>query len=336
MSCPNVSVIVLNWNGKRFLEKCLTSLLDQSYNNYEVLLVDNGSTDDSVGFVQQHFGSERRLRILSLNENFGFSKGNNIGIKNALGNYVIILNNDTFVCRSFVEALVSVAESDLNMASVGCRILSMNGRTWFSQKFTNKGFVVPIFLQNLVRNRSDSISNTFCQNLANSGCACLFRKDVLDKIGGYDEDFMADCEDWDLGYRINLAGYKSVHLPSALVFHYGGGSAGYPPSRYARIFRNELFMYFKNYSSLNLIMRFPFFAFIVLPFSHMGFVVRQLSSNRGFKKDKGALYLFALLKAYSMFLSDLKIFTSKRYNIQKLRRITDDELFTETKTKFFV
>lgn len=336
MNKPEVSVIVLNWNGKRFLSDCLGSLLNQSYSSYEVLLVDNGSTDDSLQFASEAFGKNSRLRILALTENYGFSRGNNIGINNSRGQYVIILNNDTRVRKDFIKELVSIAKSDPQVASVGCRILSMNGKTWFSQKFTNGGFVVPLFLQNLVRNRVEAISGRYCRNLANSGCACLFRKEVISKIGGYDEDFLADYEDWDLGYRINLAGYKSVHIPLALVFHVGGGSAGYRPERYERIYRNIMLSNFKNYDTFNLLTRFPFFIFVLLPLSHLGFVIRQLVVGRHFRRNESLGYFLALAKGYVMFLTKLRVFSSKRYIVQKLRSTSDKELFRNTLCEFFL
>jgi GT2 family glycosyltransferase len=326
-----VSVIVLNWNGKRFLDACLGSLLRQNCLSYEILLVDNGSSDGSVEYVRDRFGKDPRLRIITLGKNFGFSKGNNIGTRHANGKYVIILNNDTIVNENFVTALVTVAESDAKIASVGCKILTMDGDIWFSQKFTNCGFIVPIFLQSLVSARIDDISDRRSTNLANSGCACLFNKEVLCNIGGYDEDFLADWEDWDLGYRINLAGYKSVYTSLPLVFHLGGGSFGYPPERYSRVYRNTLSTYFKNYESVNLVTRFFFLAFFLLPISHIGSVVRQyLISSRKLRRHEMLGHFLSLSKGYWMFLSGLKVYSKKRYFIQKLRRTSDKDIFEET------
>lgn len=334
---PLVSVVVLNWNGRRFLDDCLGSLLRQNFTDYEVLLVDNGSTDDSLDFVRETFSNESRLRVIELGANFGFSKGNNLGVDYARGKYIIVLNNDTTVREGFVRELVGVAESDSRIASVGCRVLSVDGGTWFSQKFMNGGFIVPLFLQNLVRSRVDYVSDRCCVNLANSGCACLFRKAAFWELGGYDEDFVADWEDWDLGYRINLAGYKSVYIPAALVIHCGGGSFGYPPDRYARIYRNTLLTHFKNYDVRNLILRFSFFALILLPLSHIGFIVRQLLvGNRKFNRSKMLSYFLSLARAYSMFLRELRVFSKKRFVIQKLRRKSDREVFRSTLSRYFL
>ena len=335
MDKPRVSVIVLNWNGKHFLDKCLGSLLNQDFSDFEVLLVDNGSTDSSVEFVRNTFGEDSRLRIVALNKNYGFSKGNNIGIKNSMSDYVIILNNDTEVRKNFITELVEIAESDYQIGSVGCKILFQKGNVWFSQKFMNEGFIVPFFLQTLVEDRIENISNNFAINLANSGCAVLYRKIVLDAVGAFDEDFRSNWEDWDLGYRINLAGFKSVCIPMPLVFHVGGGSEGFLPARYVRIYRNMLFTYFKNYETRNLFIRFPIFLFILLPLNHFGWIFHRLITGRtrDFCREQALQYSFSIIVGLLGFLIHLKIFSKKRTLIQRLRKVADREIFLKTHLK---
>lgn len=330
----SVSVIVLNWNGKHFLGRCLGSLLDQSYPDYEILLVDNGSTDRSVEFVKESFGKNATLRIIALKENYGFCKGNNIGIKHANGDYIIILNNDTEVTESFITQLVRIAESNRQIGSVGCKILTKNRKIWFSQKFTNGGFIVPFFLQTLVENHIEAISGSFTANLANSGCAVLYRKSILDKLGSYDEDFWSNWEDWDLGYRINLAGCKSMHISEPLVFHVGGGSEGFSPERYTRIYRNMLFAYFKNYELKNIVIRFPVLLYILLPLYHIGwFLHRIIAKPPEFNRKKMIQYFFSIIRAYVQFLLNLSVFMKKRYNVQNLRTLSDKEIFARTQRK---
>jgi len=203
---PLVSVIVLNWNGKRFLKKCIGSLLKQNYSRYEIMLVDNGSTDGSLEFVESIFDKPPKLKIVALNKNYGFSKGNNLGIKTSHSEFIIILNNDTEVEENFVGKMVQTAELSADIGSVGCKILFNNKKMWFSQKFTNSGLIVPYFLQTIMNNKLEEISNSFNTNLSNSGCAVLYRKSIIDKIGGFDEEYWSNWEDWDLGYRINIAG----------------------------------------------------------------------------------------------------------------------------------
>jgi GT2 family glycosyltransferase len=333
-----VTVIVLNWNGKRFLQKCIGSLLDQEYLTYEVLLVDNASTDNSIEFVQGLFGNPPKLRILSLQENYGFSKGNNIGIKSCTkSDYVIILNNDTEVEKNFVKKMVQTAEISPEIGSVGPKILFNNKKMWFSQKFTNNGFIVPYFLQTIMNKKLEEISNSFNTNLSNSGCAVLYRKSIIDKIGGFDEDFWSNWEDWDLGYRINIAGFKSVCIPDPLVYHVGGGSEGSSPERFVRIYRNELFMYFKNYDTKSLLFRFPFLLFVFQPIYHLvWFLQRLLARSPELYRGREFDYFISRERALFSFLCNLKIFIKKRYLVQKIRKTSDDEIFDNTECKYII
>jgi len=331
---PIASVIVLNWNGKRFLGKCIASLLNQSASDYEVLLVDNGSADNSVELIRKNFADDPRLRIVELGYNYGFSKGNNLGIKSANGKYVIVLNNDTEVKPNFVSKLVSVAESDNNIASVSCKIMHYDGSVWFGQYFTNGGLIVPFFTQGFSTQYLNRIYNQSSQNLANSGCAVLYKKDVIDRIEGFDEDFWTDWEDYDLGFRTNLAGFKSVYTPEFLVVHLGGGSAGSSPERYVRIYRNMLFTYFKNYDTKDLLTRFPLFLFALLPTLHVGWIVHRLVTRPpDFHRNKSMQYLLSLDKSIISFLLNLKMFVRKRYFIQRLRKVSDSAIFSNTHLK---
>lgn len=331
---PVASIIVLNWNGKRFLENCIRSLLTQDYSSYEVLFVDNGSTDDSVEFVRKQFGNDPKLRIIALGYNFGFSKGNNLGMKQALGKYYIILNNDTEVEPNFVSELVNIADSDTQIGSVSCKILHYDGNVWFGQYFTNKGFIVPFFMQAFSKNYLNALYSHPSVNLANSGCAVLYRKDVIDNIGGFDEDFWSDWEDYDLGYRTNISGYQSVYTPTYLVLHLGGGSAGSSPSRLRRIYRNILATYFKNYSSMNLLIRFPLVLYLLLPLLHSGwFIHRLITRPPDFHRGKETDYILAYPTGLFDFFSDIKIYTKKRYSIQRLRKNSDSKIFKITNIK---
>jgi GT2 family glycosyltransferase len=331
---PIASVIVLNWNGKRFLSKCIASLLEQDCTDYEILLVDNGSVDNSVELVLKEFGKNPRLRIIELGYNYGFSKGNNLGIKCANGKYVIVLNNDTEVKPNFVSKLVAVADSGINIASVSCKIMHYDGTVWFGQYFTNGGFIVPFFTQSFSTQYLNRIYNKSSQNLANSGCAVLYKKDVLDKIEGFDEEFWTDWEDYDLGFRTNLAGFKSVYTPEFLVVHLGGGSAGSSPERYVRIYRNMLFTYFKNYDTKDLLTRFPLFLFALLPALHYGWILHRLITRPSdFHRNQSLQYLLSLEKSIIRFLLNLKIFVRKRYYIQRLRKVSDSTIFSNTHLK---
>lgn len=125
---PFVSVIVLNFNGENYLERCLFSVLGTKYPNFEVIFVDNASTDSSLDLVKKTFGTDKRLRIFKSNNNLGFSAGNNFGFCQARGNYVVFLNNDTIADPYWLTALIDAMEDDATIGLAGSTILSIDGK----------------------------------------------------------------------------------------------------------------------------------------------------------------------------------------------------------------
>jgi GT2 family glycosyltransferase len=340
---PLVSVIILNYNGKRFLDKCLSSILVQSYPNYEVLLVDNNSTDDSVDFVKKNFP---KILVVKNHDNVGFAEGTNIGFKNSKGDYLIALNTDTKVKENFISELVDAAESDSKIGSVSCKVVRSDGLVHDGPVFTNHGFVVPwIFLINGFNNYQEACSH-YNYNLSNCATATLYRKTVIDQIGGFDQDFWAGWEDFDLGYRINLNGFLSVHTPRTTVFHVGSGSFKGSVNHEIRCLRNRFSMLVKNYESRNMLLRFlPFFIITPVFFFFRTVINELMLSLRILKKspirfisridfqgclefrEKYVVFLFGFLT----FLSGIKKPLSKRYSIQKLRVTSDKAIFSRTK-----
>jgi hypothetical protein len=332
---PLVSVIVLNWNGKRFLGDCLSSLLKQAYPNYEVILIDNNSTDGSVEYVKENFA---QVKILQNQRNLGFAEGNNVGIRHAKGKYAIVLNSDTKVQENFIEELVRVAESNEKIGSVGCKIVQYDGSIRYGPVFMNeKGFIVGA--------KSYKTYDRFVRNLANCGCASLYRKSILDKIGMYDPHFWSDWEDHDLGYRINLSGFMSVYTPKTIVFHVGGGSHKvfeHSKERYTRIIRNKLFTYFKNYETKNLVYRFTRSTCETLV-RHVGsilmnelrilckFIKQNPKSTSSLRLVERRKLYTALFKAYLLFLQNLKSIVIEREKVQRLRTVSDSYIFSLTK-----
>jgi GT2 family glycosyltransferase len=308
---PLVVVIILNYNGAPFVEKCLGSILRNSYPNFDVLFIDNNSKDGSADLAEKLFGSDQRLTIIRNEENFGFSVGNNIGFEKAKGKYVIVLSNDTEIQENFIETLVRVAESDDTIASVGCKIVQADGSIRYGPKYMAYGFIVHAFQKQTY--------DRFTVNLANCGCAALYRKSVINKIGGFDALFWTDWEDHDLGYRINLAGFKSVYTPKTTVLHLGGGlTLGLSKERKVRIFRNRLLTYLKNYETKNVLLRFPMIFTLA--------VAREALLILRNKKTS------PILKGILEFLKAIKPILKERKRVQKLRKVSDKQIFGNTRT----
>ncbi len=207
---PLVSVIIVNYNGKTYLEKCLESLMKINYKNYEIILVDNNSTDTSIEFVKNTYPS---ITIIKLNDNYGFAEPNNIGAKNAKGDYLLFLNNDTEVNADFIEEMVKVLKQDPKIAICQSLLLKPNGDVDSSGDF----------IDTLGRAYSSKNKvNEVKKILSARGASMMVRKDSFWDLGGFDKKFFASFEDVDLGWRAWVWGYKIVLVPSSIVYHKGG------------------------------------------------------------------------------------------------------------------
>ena len=209
-STPLVSVIIVNYNGKTLLEKCLKSLMKINYKNYEIILVDNNSTDQSIEFVKNTYPS---ITIIKLNSNYGFAEPNNIGAKNAKGEFLLFLNNDTEVNPNFIGAMVKVLEHDPKIAICQSLLLKPNGEIDSSGDF--------IDTLGQTYSSKDSISEVK-QILSARGASMMVRKKSFWDLEGFDKKFFAAFEDVDLGWRAWLWGYKIVLVPNSIVYHTGG------------------------------------------------------------------------------------------------------------------
>ena len=250
LSVPLVSVIVVNYNGRHLLGDCFRSLIQQTYGNYEIILVDNGSKDDSTSFVKKHFPD---IRILQLSSNIGFAGGTNAGIREARGEYLLTLNNDTCVFPEFIESfiqpmmrgsLVGMCASkmifpDKRINSTGICI-SRSGAAWNRGEFEQD------------RGQYNHEEEVFCPCAG----AALYRRTMLDEIGLFDEDFFLFMEDVDLGFRGQLAGWKCIYVPEARVIHLHGKTAGSDVSIYY-INRNLLWNVVKNFPTRTFLYSIP-------------------------------------------------------------------------------
>jgi len=221
-TAPKVFIIILNWNNWQDTLECLKSLKNLDYPNYEVVVVDNGSTDDSV---KQIINATRKdlVALIETGKNLGFSGGNNVGIKYALehgADYALILNNDTVVESNFLKKLVEVGESDENIGVLGPRINYIEPKdvVWF-----NGGkFSWPLkYNYHLDFRKKEGELKNFKPREVDfiTGAAMFVKRSVFDKIGLLDERFFLYFEDMDFCLRAKSAGFKSVVVPEAKIYH---------------------------------------------------------------------------------------------------------------------
>jgi len=205
-----VSIIIVNYNGKHHLEKCLKSLMEIDYKNYEIILVDNNSSDDSIDFVKKLYPS---LVIIQLEKNYGFAEPNNIGAKKAKGELLLFLNNDTIVKPNFITELVKVIKTDSKIAICQSFLLKPNGEIDSSGDFVDT----------LGRAYSSRKKVSEVREILSArGAAMLIRKESFFDLGQFDKHFFASFEDVDMGWRAWLWGYRVVLVPNSVVYHTGG------------------------------------------------------------------------------------------------------------------
>ncbi len=245
-----VSIIVVNWNGQRFLEDCLSSLTRQTYANREIIFVDNGSTDSSVNYVKEKFPE---VKIVELRENTGFTGGNAAGLKASDGDFVALVNNDTRADDRWLENLlkpmlrdrrIGISASKLIIAGTECIDSAGDGMTSAGVGF-NRGHGADL-------NTHSSLEPVF----AACAAGALHRRKMIDEIGFLDEDFFLYDEDVDLSFRSQLAGWKCVFVPDAIVHHKGNATSVRLSDTHVYYHtRNLEFVWIKNMPAL-LMLRF--------------------------------------------------------------------------------
>jgi GT2 family glycosyltransferase len=244
---PAVSVVVLNYNGKHYLEPCLSSLEKQTCRDFEVILVDNGSSDGSVEYVENNWGW---VRVIALGENLGFCGGNNVGIREARGKYVALLNNDTEVDPRWLEELETALDNALNDGeNVGFCASKMlvHGQPHTIDTAGDVFYACGVggkrgYLEK-DNGQYDEVEYVF------GACAgaALYRRAMLEDIGLLDEDFFIYDDDIDLSFRAQLRGYKCLFVPTAIVYHKIGGTVGKTSDFWLYLSRrNMLYVLIKN------------------------------------------------------------------------------------------
>ena len=288
-----VSVVIPNFNGIAFLDSVLASLEGQTLSNFEVILVDNGSTDGSCSFVTANYPW---VHLIELAENFGFCGAVNAGIRAAKAPYVLLLNNDTEVKEDFVEEMLAAIRRHKNAFSCGARMVQYHDR----DKLDDVGNYYCALGWSFARGRGKDIHAYETEDRIFSACAgaAIYRKKILEKIGYFDEEHFAYLEDTDIGYRARIYGYENWYAPKAIVYHVGSGTSG---SRYNQFktrysSRNNIYLIYKNMPLLQIILNLPFLA--------VGFLIKFLFFAI---KGMGKEYAAGIKNGFSISMKNQKV-----------------------------
>lgn len=239
---PEVSVVIVTWNGLRHLGACLRAVEAQQGVRAEIILVDNASTDGTAEFVGAQFP---RVRVVPLRENRGFAGGNNAGAREARGEYVAFLNNDTVADSSWLRALRAGIELTSGFALTTSRIVYVHDPGVIDSAGDGMFRWGGAFKRH--HGEPAELASAAVEVFGVCGGACLMPKAVFDDLGGFDDDFFASHEDVDLSYRARLRGYRCRYIPDAIVRHHGSATLG-TISTFAVFHgqRNLEWMYLKN------------------------------------------------------------------------------------------
>lgn len=241
----DTAVIIVNYNGRHFLGPCLSSLQRQSYRNFMTVVVDNNSSDGSVEYLRKKFPD---VHVIRLAWNCGFSAGNNAAFrmlmnKKSVKNF-IILNNDTWVERNFVMALVTAAKRNRKTGSVACRIIKAR-----REVIDSAGIGIRRDCMTYAIGNGSPLSefNQRCSVFGAHGTAALYKRDMLEDVGLFDEDYSSYSEESDLSWRAFGRGWQCVYEPDAVVHHEGSGSWRKSPKKAKYLLeRNGMWTIIKN------------------------------------------------------------------------------------------
>lgn len=321
---PLVSVVVVNWNGQDVIAGCLTSLATQIFADFEVIVVDNGSTDGSIALLDS---SPLPIRLIRNTENKGFCGANNQGIDSARGKYVALLNNDAEADPAWLAALVDAIGqgSEPPCGMVASKILLFDDRT----RIDKVGHLIYPDGQNRGRGSGEIDSGQYDEleeTLWPDGCAALYSADMLRQIGGFDEDFFAYADDAELGLRGRIAGWRAVYAPKAVVYHRGGSTLGrYSARRLFLIERNRIWLVAK------------LFPLRLWPLTPYYFLRRSLAMALAHSSEEGEAFaatrqmsVLALIqciaKANAAALWGLPRMIRKRSATSKFRKLSNGEI----------
>lgn len=307
------AVVILNWNGRKYLELFLPGVLKHSQDHAEVIIADNDSTDDSIAFLEQHYPD---LRTIRLDRNYGFAEGYNKAFEQISADYYVLLNSDIDIRSDWIPQVISLMESDSSIAACQPKIRSYHEPGKFEYAGAAGGFI-------------DKFGYPFCrgrlfQHVENDAGqyddaievfwatgACMFvRASAYHEMKGLDPDFFAHMEEIDFCWRLKNHGYKIMYSPGSVVFHIGGGTLPKNNSQktYLNI-RNNIIMLYKNLPSNRL-----------MPVFLIRMILDGIASVK-FLVDGGFKDMFAVVRAHWNFIGNFSKYRKKREKI-KHRRVS--------------
>jgi len=306
---PLVAIVILNYNGRHYLEKFLPSVMASTYAHKKVFVADNASTDDSVRWLKNNYAE---VEIIVLDKNYGFAKGYNKALTQLKADYYILLNSDVEVTKQWIEPVIALMETDVNIAACQPKILSYHNKNLFEYAGGCGGWIDTLgypFSRGRVfdvceedKGQYDEAAQVFWA----SGAAMFVRASVYHQLKGFDEFFFAHQEEIDLCWRMQMAGYIIMACPSSIVYHVGGGTLPKGERKVYLNFRNNLVMLYKNLTPAQKIWKLPLRMGLDILSAIKNLAAGEVSFSKG------------VLKAQAAFVA--WIFREKKQNIFPLKK----------------
>jgi GT2 family glycosyltransferase len=307
-----ISVIIPNYNGRKFLKDCLDSIFASTLKPQEVIIIDNASADDSIEIISNYFP---KVKVIKLKENLGFAKAVNLGLKKATGDYFFILNNDAFPGKNCLRELMEVMSSRPEVDFCATKMVWLKNpqiidSAGIAYSWKGKGY-------NFGHGKKDGwefSKQKFVFGASNG--AAFYRCTLFDRVGYLDENFSLVGDDIDFSFRANLLGAKCLYVPKAVVRHAGGGTVG-DWTKMKAIFsaRHHLYIIIKNFPIKFIIFNFP------------QILIERLRNLSGLLKSVPWWQaLCVILLTYGGIIVKLPEMLKKRRSIQNQRKVSDDYL----------
>ncbi len=304
-----IFVVVPNWNGKDELKACLESLHAQTQ-SAQILVVENGSNDGSLEYIQENFNN---VQLVINKTNLGFAGGVNSGIREAIASgaeYIALFNNDAVADKDWLKHLLKSLEQNSEVGITTCKLLSADKKLIDStgDQYTTWGLPYPRGRGEITSNRYDSDTHIF----GASGGASLYRTKMFEEIGLFDEDFFAYFEDVDLSFRAQLAGWKVLYAPKAIVYHKIGATSGKIKGFTTyQTFKNYPLLFWKNVPFPLMFKMLPRFTLV-----YVSIYISSLLKGRGLPATKGLVRSLTLLPKKTL----------ERRRIQKSRMVSAEHI----------
>ena len=317
MSSSSVAIVILNYNGKKHLETFLPSVVNTSYLNVKIIIADNGSTDDSLAFLAANYPG---ITCFQRDTNEGFAGGYNWALALVDADYYVLLNSDVEVTPNWLEPMVLLLDSNLNIAACQPKIKSYSNKDSFEYAGASGGWIDALgypFSRGRIfdicekdNGQYDSSEPIFWA----TGASLFIRSSCFKQVGGLDESFFAHQEEIDLCWRLQRAGYTIMSCPNSIVYHVGGGTLPRGGRKVFLNFRNNLLMLGKNLPTTELIWKIP-----------MRFCLDAVSAWKGVLQGDFSFF-YAIVKAH---MSVISIWTRQLLSVDRKRNLTPKKPLNE-------